>query len=72
MSGKGSTRRPAAISAVEAERNWARTFGKGAQLAGDGAPSDPNRERIRMVLDGGPVAVTGVYRLDLISPREGA
>ena len=24
---KGSGRRPAAVSAVEAERNWARTFG---------------------------------------------
>ena len=35
-------------------------------------PVDQSRERIRMVLDGGPVAVTGVYGLDLISPTEGA
>lgn len=72
MSGKGSTRRPAAISAVEAERNWARTFGKADSERCKGAPSDPNRERIRMVLDGGPVAVTGAYGLDLISPTQGA
>lgn len=59
---KGSGRRPAAISSVEAERNWARTFGKGAQLAGKAPPSDSSAETIPRVLNGGVVPQNGFYR----------
>ena len=69
---KGSGRRPAAISAVEAERNWARTFGKGPQLAGNGAPNHDDRQRIPTVLDGGLMAAKGFYDDHAISPTEGA
>jgi len=43
---KGSNRRPAAVSAVEAERNWARTFGNADSERCKGAPRDQNAETI--------------------------
>lgn len=65
---KGSGRRPVAVSAVEADANWARTFGKGAQLAGNGAPSDQNTETIPRVLDGGRGPQKGVYVKEVVVP----
>lgn len=41
---KGSGRRPAAVSAVESERNWARTFGNDDSKRCKGAPAPRNAE----------------------------
>jgi len=65
---KGSNRRPAAISAVEAERNWARTFGKADSERCKGAPSDQNAETIPRVLDGGRGPQKGVYVKEVVVP----